>query len=72
MALTLKHIWLDPEFQQLTIREVDDDGKEFTRILTPDMDVSSEDPEVQEKAGTFWTDEVKAAWAAYDPEAPRI
>ena len=46
-----------------------EDGKELSssfhrRILTPDMDVSSESDEIKGMADTLWTDEVKAAWAA--------
>lgn len=33
------------------------------RVLTPDMDVSSENAEIQALASALWTDEVKQAWA---------
>ena len=32
------------------------------RVLTPDMDVSSESDEIKGMANTFWTDAVKKAW----------
>ena len=58
-----KHI---QERQKTTIVE---DGTKLSssyhrRVLTPDMDVSSESDEIKGMADTLWTDEVKAAWAA--------
>ena len=46
-----------------------EDGKEISfsyhrRVLSPDMDVSSESDEVKGMASALWTDEVKAAYAA--------
>ena len=32
------------------------------RVLTPDMDVSSESDEIKGMADTLWTDAVKKAW----------
>ena len=45
-----------------------EDGKELSssyhrRVLTPDMDVSSESDEIKGMADALWTDEVKQAWA---------
>jgi len=45
-----------------------EDNKELSysyhrRILTPDMDVSSENDEIKGMADTFWTDAVKKAWS---------
>jgi len=45
-----------------------EDGKELSftyhrRVLTPDMDVSGESSDIQGMASTFWTDQVKSAWA---------
>ena len=45
-----------------------EDGKELSssfhrRILTPDMDVSSESDEVKAMTSALWTDEVKKAWS---------
>ena len=34
------------------------------RVLTPDMDVSSESDEIKGMADALWTDAVKEAWAA--------
>ena len=34
------------------------------RVLTPDMDVSSESDEIKGMTDTLWTDAVKEAWAA--------
>tara|TARA_R110002073_G_scaffold107361_1_gene242004 strand:+ start:123 stop:365 length:243 start_codon:yes stop_codon:yes gene_type:complete len=57
-----KHI---QEREKTSIME---DGKELSysyhrRVLTPDMDVSSESDEVKGMADTFWTDAVKKAWS---------
>ena len=46
-----------------------EDGKEISfsyhrRVLSPDMDVSSESDEIKGMASALWSDEVKAAWAA--------
>ena len=52
---------------------VKEDGVELSRsfnrrVLTPDMDVSSESDEIKGMASALWTDEVKAAWAAKQAE----
>ena len=57
-----KHI---QERQKTTIVE---DGTKLSssyhrRVLTPDMDVSSESDEIKGMADTLWTDEVKKAWS---------
>ena len=57
-----KHI---QERQKTAIME---DGKELSysyhrRVLTPDMDVSSESDEIKGMASALWTDEVKKAWS---------
>ena len=46
------------------------DGKELTRAfnrhtVTPDQDISAEPDEVKAICNAVWTDEVKAAWKAY-------
>ena len=56
-----KHI---QERQKTAIVE---DGKELSysyhrRVLTPDMDVSSESDEVKGMVSALWTDAVKKAW----------
>ena len=35
------------------------------RVLTPDMDVSSESDEIKGMAVALWTDEIKAAWVEH-------
>ena len=56
------------EYKHLQIREITDDGGFHRRVLTPDMDVSTEVQEIQDKAEELWTDEVKSAWAAFKEE----
>jgi len=46
---------------------IKEDGKEISRsahrhVVHPDMDISSENAEVQAVANAVWTDDVKAAW----------
>ena len=46
---------------------IKEDGKEISRsahrhVVHPDMDISSENSEVQAVANAVWTDDVKAAW----------
>ena len=61
------------DHKHLQIREatiVTEDGAELSRsfhrrIITPDADISGETTEIQGVANAVWTDEVKAAWAAY-------
>ena len=62
-----KHI---QERQKTTIME---DGKELSssyhrRVLTPDMDVSSESDEIKGMASALWTDAVKEAWVVKQAE----
>ena len=59
-----KHI---QERQKTAIME---DGTELSssyhrRVLTPDMDVSSESDEIKGMADALWTDAVKEAWAEF-------
>ena len=47
---------------------VKEDGVELSRsfhrrVLTPDMDVSSESDEIKGMSDALWTDAVKSAWA---------
>lgn len=49
---------------------IKEDDKEISRsrhrhVIHPDMDISSEDAEVQAVANAVWTDEVKSAWATF-------
>ena len=68
MANTLNKIEITGEHKHLQIREVTDAGGYHRRVLTPDMDVSSEVQEIKDKAEELWTDEVKSAWATYKAE----
>ena len=52
----------------LHIREIQPDGKYHRRVLSPDMDVSGEVAEIQDKAEELWTDEVKTAWTTFQAE----
>ena len=56
------------EFKHLQIREIMDDGGYHRRVLTPDMDVSGEVQEIQDRAEAEWTDEVKSAWSTLQAE----
>ena len=64
------------EFKHIQERaktSVMEDDKELSysysrRVLTPDMDVSSESDEIKGMSSALWTDEVKAAWAAKQAE----
>lgn len=54
--------------KHLQIREITDAGGYHRRVLTPDMDVSSEVQEIKDKAEAVWTDEVKEAWTKFQAE----
>ena len=68
MAFTLNKIEVAGEHKHLQIRELTDSGGFFRRVLTPDMDVSGEVQEIQDKAEAEWTDEVKSAWSTFRAE----
>ena len=59
------------EFKHIQERQktaIVEDGNELSysyhrRVLTPDMNVSSESDEIKGIASTVWTDAVKEAWA---------
>ena len=59
------------EYKHIQEREktaIMEDGPELSysyhrRVLTPDMDVSSESDEIKGMANIFWTDAVKKAWS---------
>jgi len=65
MANTFNKIEVVSEFNHLQIKEITDSGGFHRRVLTPDMDVSSEVQEIKDKAEELWTDEVKSAWADF-------
>ena len=64
------------EFKHIQERKktaIVEDGKQLSysykrRVLSPDMDVSSESDEIKGMASALWTDEVKAAYAAKQAE----
>ena len=66
------------DFKHLQIRTatvVSEDGNELSRsfhrrVITPDADVSGESAEIQGIAAAVWTDEVKAAWQAFQENIP--
>ena len=66
------------DYKHLNIRTatiVSEDGTELSRsfhrkVLTPDMDISSESAEIRGIAAAVWTDEVKAAWQALQENPP--
>jgi hypothetical protein len=61
------------EYKHVQVRTdtvIKEDGTEISRsyhrhVLTPDMDISGEDAEVQAVANSVWTDAVKSAWTDY-------
>ena len=66
------------DYKHLQVRTatiVKEDGKELSRsfhrrVLHPDADVSGESAEIQGIAAAVWTDEVKAAWQAFQENIP--
>ena len=66
--MELDKIEVVTNFKHLQIRELTDSGGYHRRVLTPDMDVSSEVQEIQDKAEELWTDEVKTAWTTFQAE----
>jgi hypothetical protein len=61
------------DYKHLQVRTatvVKEDGAELARsfhrkVITPDMDISGESDEIKAIANAVWTDEVKAAWIAF-------
>ena len=69
MALTLDKIEVVTDYKHIQIREINSDtGIYHRRVLSADMDVSSEVQEIQDKAEELWTDEVKTAWTTFRAE----
>jgi len=77
MALT-KEVKVDKleivgDYKHVQCREatvVSEDGVELSRsfhrhVLQPDSDISGEPQETQDICNAVWTDEVKAAWTAF-------
>ena len=66
MANTLSKIEVAGEFKHLQIKEFTENGKNFRRVLTPDMTLADNEHQVvKDKAEELWTDEVKSAWADF-------
>lgn len=61
------------EYKHVQVRAdtvIKEDGTELSRkyhrhVLTPDLDISGEDAEVQAVANAVWTDAIKAAWKTF-------
>ena len=59
------------EYKHINVRtktSIMEDGKELSfsyhrKVLTPDMDISSESDEIKALAGAIWTDAIKKAWS---------
>jgi len=59
------------EYKHINVRtktSIMEDGKEISfsyhrKVLTPDMDISSESDEIKALAGAIWTDVIKKAWS---------
>ena len=66
--MILDKIEISGEYKCFQIREITDSGGFHRRTLSPDDDVSGEVQEIQDKAEELWTDEVKAAWTAFQAE----
>ena len=65
MSLNFDKLEVVSEFNKIQVRETDENGKYWRRILYPDMDVSSEVQEIKDTAEELWTDEVKASWTKH-------
>jgi len=68
MSLTFNKLEVVSEFNKIQVRETDENGKYWRRIIYPDVDVSGEVQEIQDTAETVWTDEVKTAWTKFKAE----
>ena len=66
--MKLDKIEVVTDYNHLQIREITDSGGYHRRVLTCDMDISSEVQEIKDKAEELWTDEVKSAWATFQAE----
>tara|TARA_R110000823_G_scaffold235447_1_gene361456 strand:+ start:410 stop:670 length:261 start_codon:yes stop_codon:yes gene_type:complete len=64
------------QYKAVQVREatvITEDGTELSRgfrryVLHPDSDISGETAEIQGICNAVWTDEVKAAWTAFQAE----
>lgn len=59
---------VEEKFKIIGIKEVDGSGKNFYRVLSPNMSIRDvEHQEIADKAKEVWTDEVIAEWANNEP-----
>ena len=65
MENKLDKIEVRGKHNHLNIREIKENGGFTRRVLTPDMDISGEVQEIQDKAEEVWTDDIKSAWTAF-------
>jgi len=78
LAKEVKHdkIEIVGDYKHLQVREatiVTEDGTELSRsfhrrVITPDATITGESAEIQAICNAVWTDEVKAAWTAFQAE----
>ena len=69
MANTLSKIEVVGEYKHLQIKEFTENGRNFRRVLTPDMTLAEDEhQDIKDKAEVEWTDEVKTAWADFIKE----
>ena len=61
MAIEIVDLRVKGPLSFIEIGEVEN-GVPNRRILTPDMDVSAEDPRIQALATEHWTDDIKAGY----------
>ena len=66
MVNKLDKVEVVTEFKHLQIKEITDTGEVHRRVLqSNDVLTDDEHQEVRDKAEELWTDEVKAAWTAF-------
>ena len=64
MANTLSKIEVVGEYKHLQIKEFTENGRNFRRVLTPDMTLAEDEhQDIKDKAEELWTDKIKTAWA---------
>jgi hypothetical protein len=70
MALTLNKIEIVTSYKHLQIREVDEKGNFYRRVVhCNEIFKENEYQAVKDKATELWTDEVKSAWTAKQEES---
>ena len=67
--MKLNKIEVVSDYKHIQIREITDTGSYHRRALSPDETLADDEhQEVKDKAEELWTDEVKAAWTAFQAE----